>query len=432
MKLSLASSRDRCPIPSGVKVEGTVRVPPSKSLTQRFLNLAFLARRPVVLRGALRSEDTETFAAALRSAGCEVSVTREAMEVRPGSSPGGGDLFCGHNGTMLRFLTASLTAIPGDWRLDGTDRLRQRPLGPLVETLRDLGGQIDYEGREGFAPLRITGGTLEGGSTAIDARQSSQFASAVLMAATAARRTVQLKVTSLTSAPYVDLTVDTLNRFLARIEWVDDGVWSVIPGPLRGGTWQMEGDFSAAAYPAAAAALTGGRVRIEGVSADSKQGDRGFLEVLARMGARVEWRAGALEVEGVAPLRSVEVDLSDMPDQVPTLAALAPHARGTTSIANVPHLRIKESDRLAAMATELRRLGADLDELSDGLVLRGTWSAGPVPSTEAEVDSHGDHRIAMSLAVCGLRRPGVVVLEPEVVAKSYPAFWRDLEGLISA
>ena len=192
----------------------------------------------------------------------------------------------------------------------------------------------------------------------------------------------------------------------------------------------MEGDFSAAAYPAAAAALTGGRVRIEGVSPRSKQGDRRFLEVLDRMGARVEWLSDTLQVTGAPVLHSVEVDFSDMPDQVPTLAALAPFAVGTTTIENVPHLRIKESDRLAAMSTELRRLGADLDELPAGLEVRGSWAERSVPSAETEVETYGDHRIAMSLAICGLRRPGLVVRQPEVVAKSYPAFWRDLEGLI--
>ncbi len=433
MTPSLSSCRGRCPIPGGVAIEGTVRVPPSKSLTQRFLNLALLARQPVVLEGPLQSEDIELFATALSQAGYAVSLTDDAMEIRPGPTPEGGDLFCGNNGTMLRFLTASLTAIPGVWRLDGSARLRRRPLGPLVEALGSLGGQIEYLERHGFAPLQISGGSLEGGRAEIDARLSSQFASAILMAATGAKQAVDLRVRSLRSAPYVDLTVDTLYRFQAGIEALGKegtGTWRVSPGPLEGGTWRMEGDFSAAAYPAAAAALAGGRVRIEGVSPESRQGDRRFLEVLADMGAGVEWLSGTLQVTGAEVLRSVEVDFSDMPDQVPTLAALAPYAMGTTTIANVPHLRIKESDRLAAMSTELRRLGADLDELPDGLVVRGTWVDKPVPSGEVEVDTYGDHRIAMSLAICGLRRPGVVVREPEVVAKSYPSFWRDLEGLI--
>ena len=430
MTPSLSSCRSRCPIPGGVAIEGTVEVPPSKSLTQRFLNLALLARQPVVLVGPLRSDDTDLFATALSRAGHEVSLDDDAMGIRPGAIPDGGELYCGNNGTMLRFLTASLTATPGDWHLDGSARLRQRPLGPLVDALRRLGARIEYVGKDGFAPLRISGGSLEGGRTEIDARQSSQFASAILMAATAAEKPVELRVRSLASAPYVDLTLDTLERFEAMIDSPAESTWTISPGPLRGGTWTMEGDYSAAAYPAAAAALTGGRVRLHGVPPDSKQGDRKFMQVLARMGARVEWLSGVLQVSGTSTLQSVEVDLSDMPDQVPTLAALAPFASGTTSIENVPHLRIKESDRLAAMSAELRRLGADLVELPDGLKIRGGWAEGLVPSEEVEVDTYGDHRIAMSLAICGLRRPGVVVRDPGVVGKSYPAFWRDLEGLI--
>ncbi len=432
MRPSLSSCKGQCPIPSGGTIEGSVRVPPSKSLTQRFLNLALLARQPTVLVGPLQSEDTELFSKALNQVGCQVALADDAMEIRPGHIPASGELFCGHNGTMLRFLTASLTAIPGVWHLDGSDRLRQRPLGPLVEALRSLGARIEYLETDGFAPLRISGGSLEGGVVDIDARLSSQFASAILMAATAAKRPVDLRARSLASAPYVDLTLDTLGRFQARVEAPGDNVWRVLPGPLQGGTWTMEGDFSAAAYPAAAAALTGGKVRIEGVTSESKQGDRRFLEVLARMGAGVEWISEVLEVTGPAALRSVEVDFADMPDQVPTLAALAPFAAGTTTVAGVPHLRVKESDRLAAMSTELGKLGADLDELPDGLVVRGTWAERPAPSGETRVETYGDHRIAMSLALCGLRRPGVVVRQPEVVAKSYPAFWHDLEGLIRA
>ena len=430
MNRSLSSTREPCPIPSGAAIRGTVKVPPSKSLTQRFVNLAFLARQPVVLENPLRSEDTELFATALSRAGYEVTLGEDSVEIGPGPIPASAELFCGNNGTMLRFLTASLTTTPGVWQLDGSDRLRKRPLGPLVEALRQLGAQIQFLEKEGFAPLRIQGDSLEGGRTEIDAGLSSQFASAILMAATSARQAVELRVRSLTSAPYLDLTLDTLAHFQARVESLGAETWEVSPGRLQGGRWTMEGDFSAAAYPAAAAALTAGRVRIEGVSPQSKQGDRRFLEVLARMGARVEWLAGTLQVTGASRLQSVNMDFSDMPDQVPTLAALAPFAVGTTTIDNVPHLRLKESDRLAAMATELRRLGAELDELPAGLKVSGSWAEGPVPSDEVQVETYGDHRIAMSLAICGLRRPGVVVKEPAVVAKSYPEFWCDLDGLI--
>ena len=184
----------------------------------------------------------------------------------------------------------------------------------------------------------------------------------------------------------------------------------------------MEADFSAAAYPAAAAVLTGGEVELWPLGATSKQGDRRFMELLERMGARIDWTADGLRVTA-GPLCAIDADLSASPDQVPTLAALAPFARGTTRITNVPHLRIKESDRLSAMASELERCGAAVEELPDGLVIPGVWAEQPPPATPVEVATWGDHRIAMSMALVGLRRPGVRIADPGVVAKSYPDFW---------
>ena len=188
---------------------------------------------------------------------------------------------------------------------------------------------------------------------------------------------------------------------------------------------RVEGDFSAACYPAAAAALTGGEVILDGLSPDSRQGDRGFIDLLAGMGAEVSWKGEDLRVRGTGELRGVKADLSGMPDQVPTLAALAPFAQGETLIHNVAHLRIKESDRLEAMATELKKLGADAREGRDSLWLPGLWAGVAPPDDPVHIDPHGDHRIAMSCALVGLRRPGVVIDHPEVVAKSYPGFWRD-------
>jgi 3-phosphoshikimate 1-carboxyvinyltransferase len=426
----LSDSVGSCPIPSGLRLEGRVQVPPSKSLTQRFLNLALLSRKSVTLDRPLLSEDTRLFLTGLRRLGSSIEERAESVTIEPGEPVAEQRISCGNNGTMFRFLTASLTAVPGRWLLDGSDRLRQRPVGPLVEALGELGAEIEFEGRAGYAPLRIAGGSLAGGRAELDARLSSQFASALLMAATAARRQVEVHLRGLSSAPYLDLTLATMRCFGARPVRLGPRAWRVVDTELQGGRWAVEGDFSAAAYPAAAAAVTGGTVRISGISADSMQGDRRFLEVLGAMGVGLSWLEDGLQVVGGGPLAAVDVDLSDLPDQVPTLAAIAPFAVGTTIIRNVPHLRLKESDRLAAMATELRRLGAEVDELPDGLIIRGAWAEDVVPAGEVSVQTYGDHRIAMSLAICGLRRPGVIVLQPEVVAKSYPDFWRDLEGLL--
>jgi len=350
-----------------------------------------------------------------------------AMRLTPGPAPARGSLACGNAGTMARFLTASLCTIPGNWRLDGVARLRERPVGPLVEALRGLGATIEYQGGEGFFPLRIAGGTLAGGRVALRAGESSQYLSALLMAGLRATRPVEIVVTNLVSAPYVELTLEAIARFGAACS-VEGGVYRVEPQEFGLDRFRVEGDWSAAAYPAAAAAL-GGRVRLRGLDPQSRQGDRAFLELLARMGARVRPAEDGVEVEG-GTLRALDTDLSAMPDQVPTLAALAPFARGTTRILNVPHLRIKESDRLAAMAGELRRIGAAVEELADGLVIPGVWAEREPPADPVVVEPRGDHRIAMSLAIAGLRRRGLCIAHPEVVGKSYPGFWADLDRLV--
>lgn len=429
-------------IPCGRRAHGRVRVPSSKSLTHRYLNLALLAGRPLVVERPLLAEDTRLFLAAL--ARCGWAVEERPEEVRLGPPPGGGagalaaampvEIFCGNAGTMLRFLIAALAALPGRWRLDGVARLRERPIGPLVEALRRLGAEIRHLDRPGCVPVEIGGGTLAGGVANLDAGESSQYLSALLMAGLAAPGPVAVEVTALASAPYVEVTLAAARHCGGRIEELRGAGgalrFQVRPGLLPPPRLRVEGDASAACYPAGAAALTGGEVVIEGLTAASHQGDRRFLDLLSRMGAAVAWRGDAVEVRGDGRLLAVEEDLSAMPDQVPTLAALAPFARGTTRIRNVAHLRLKESDRLSAMARELRRLGAEVEEGPDRLDIAGIWCDAPPPSGPVAVDTHGDHRIAMSLALTGLRRPGVVVEAPQVVAKSYPAFWQDLLGLL--
>lgn len=420
-------------IPAGVRVRGRVTPPASKSVTHRCLNLALLAGCPLVVERPLLAEDTRLFLVALERCGFQVELTDEAgdepvVRLTPGAEPPrGGEIFCGNAGTMYRFLVATLAVLPGEWLLDGTPRLRERPVGPLIDALTALGARIRCPRQAGYGPLEISGGHLGGGRTAIDAGQSSQFLSALLMAGLRAPAAVTVEIRSLTSSPYLDLTLDAVAAFGGRIEQPEPGCFRVQPGPLAASRLRVEGDLSAACYPAAAAALTGGTVEIAGVRQDTHQGDRAFFDLLVRMGASVRWHAAGVEVRGDGELRGVTADLASMPDQVPTLAALAPFARGTTRILNVPHLRIKESDRLAAMARELSRLGAQVEELPDGLVIEGTWSEGlPGELPAVAVDTYDDHRIAMSLALVGLRRGGVSVRHPEVVAKSYPDFWRHL------
>ena len=366
---------------------------------------------------------------ALETCGARVQVAADQVKIDPGEGPAeGAEIFCGAGGTMFRFLTAALAAVPGSWQIDGIQRLRERPIQPLVEALRQLGAEVEYLREEGFAPLGIQGKSLVGGECVLDAGASSQYLSSLLMAALAAPKPSTIRVEKLTSEPYVALTLDAIAELGGIVRRHSAGLYHVLPSELEVREVTVEADFSSVAYPAAAAALTGGKLRIRPINAESRQGDRRFLDLLEGMGAEVRWlEGGILEVQG-HDLRAVEADLSAMPDQVPTLAALAPFAAGTTRILNVPHLRLKESDRLAAMARELTRVGAEVDELADGLVIPGIWHGQTPPTDSVEVDSWNDHRIAMSMALVGLRRPGVVVQEPMVVAKSYPNFWNDLSS----
>lgn len=423
-------------IPAGRRVSGSLWVPPSKSVTHRCLNLALLSGKPLVVERPLEADDTRLFLAALER--CGFSVERGEREVRLStgsrSSAEEIEIFCGNAGTMFRFLVATLAAIPGRFRLDGTPRLRERPIGPLVDAVRRLGGEVEYLEKEGYGPLAIRGGTLRGGGTGLDAGSSSQFLSALLMAGLRAREPVTIELSALTSEPYVEITLGLVRRFGGRVERLSPSRFRVEPAPNLGvglDRVRVEGDWSAAAYPAAMAALAGGEVRLLGLEPESPQGDRGFVDLLAQMGAAVSWQDGQLRVVGTGRLAALDVDLGGMPDQVPTLASLAPFADGTTRIGGVPHLRIKESDRLHAMAVGLSALGVPVRELPDGLEIEGVWAGrADLPSNPVTIDPFDDHRIAMSFALLGLRRPGVQIADPGVVAKSYPDFWRDFEGLL--
>lgn len=406
---------------------GEVTLPGSKSITQRYFNLALLGRLPLVIERPLISDDTRLFLGGMRACGFEIDQQEDRVVLAPADIPESGEIFCGNGGTMFRFLAGALTTLPGQWILDGVERLRQRPVGPLIDCLRQLGAGIECIGREGYAPLAIEGGSLQGGEATLDASSSSQYLSSVLMAAGVAPRPSTIRVLGLTSEPYVDLTRDALSEFGGRVEQFAPDLFHVRPSALHGETVKVEADFSAAAYPAAAAALCGGTLRLRALRADSRQGDRRFIDLLENMGAKIRWIGDELEV-GRGDLQGIEADLSMMPDQVPTLAALAPFAAGVTRISNVPHLRLKESDRLQAMARELGRVGAEVEELADGLIIHGTWYRTRPPSRPVTVKTWGDHRIAMSMALVGMRRPGITIADPQVVAKSYPGFWRDLEG----
>lgn len=428
---SIESAGQALLVPAGRPVSGGLRPPSSKSLTHRALALALLSREPTVIKRPLRAEDTELFLAALENLGFRCAMGGEQLTLTPPDRLSeSATLSCGNAGTMFRFLVAIAATLPGRYRLDGVERLRERPIRPLTQALQSLGVAIEFDGREGHAPLVVSGGGLHGGRLRLDASASSQYLSALLLSGQRAESPLEIEVPELASAPYVGLTLDMIERFGGRVEVLGSNRWIAHPSTLRASQVEIEADFSAAAYPAAAAAVSGGAVRIDGISQSSLQGDRRLFELLAEMGASVSWTGEGATVAGRGGLTAIDADMGDIPDQVPTLAALAPFARGTTRIRNVAHLRVKESDRLAAMTSELRRAGGEVEEHADGLVVNGIWADREPPTGAVVVDAHGDHRIAMAMAIVGLRRPNLHIADPSCVGKSYPGFWRDLARLL--
>jgi 3-phosphoshikimate 1-carboxyvinyltransferase len=410
-------------------LDAAVRIPGSKSITHRYLIMAALAEGRSHLRNTLWCEDTRYTAKALESLGAQIIHSPEAAEV---TGTGGKldhaskPIFLDNAGTSMRLLTAVACLAQGDCVLTGSDRMHERPIGELLAGLRPLGGVVESLKKNGCPPVHIHGQGLKGGRTVVDASRSSQFVSAILLAAPYASNPVEIKVQGLVSRPYVDVTLDGMSRFGAVAGWLDEKTLRVeAPGHYRPGNYDVEGDCSSASYFWAAAAITGGKITTLNIIRDSNQGDLAFLDLLSQMGCGVDWHKHGVTVRG-GRLRGIEVDMRDMPDMVPTLAVTAAFAEGTTAIRNVGHLRIKESDRLRAVAEGLQRLGVEVDEGRDSLTIRGGSPVG------ALIDPHDDHRIAMSFAVAGLVTSGVRIKDETCVDKSFPEFWERFEELYTS
>jgi 3-phosphoshikimate 1-carboxyvinyltransferase len=336
------------------------------------------------------------------------------------------DLFVANSGTTMRFLTAMLALGRGRYRLDGVPRMRERPIQDLLNALGQLGVKAACENQNGCPPVVIESAGLSSGRVSIKANLSSQFLSGLLMAAPFADGDLTIDVVGqLVSIPYVEMTLAMMREFNLEVQ-SDEHRCYRIPGRQSGGRsrYAIEPDASAASYFFAAAAIGGGVVTVQGLPRNSLQGDVRFLNLLEQMGCRIDRDATAVTVHG-GPLRGIDVDMNDISDTVMTLAAVACFADGTTTIRNVAHIRHKETDRLAALATELRRIGATIGEFADGL------SITPAPLRGAAIDTYDDHRMAMSLALVGLKVPGVVIKNPCCVAKTYPHFFADLDRLHS-
>ncbi|MCF4138438.1 3-phosphoshikimate 1-carboxyvinyltransferase [Streptomyces sp. Tue 6430] len=397
-----------------------VDIPGSKSLTARALFLAAAADGVTTLRRPLRSDDTEGFAEGLVRLGYRVGRTPDAWQVdgRPqGPAVREADVYCRDGATTARFLPTLAAAGHGTYRFDASPQMRRRPLLPLTRALRDLGVDLRHEEAEGHHPLTVAAAGVEGGDVVLDAGQSSQYLTALLLLGPLTRTGLRVTVTDLVSAPYVEITLAMMRAF--GVEVVREGdTYVVPPGGYRATTYAIEPDASTASYFFAAAAVTpGAEVTVPGLGAGALQGDLGFVDVLRAMGARVTVGADRTTVRGTGELRGLTVNMRDVSDTMPTLAAIAPYASGPVRIEDVANTRVKECDRLEACAHNLRRLGVDVATGPDWIEIR----PGAAPEA-AEITSYGDHRIVMSFAVTGLRAPGISFDDPGCVRKTFPGF----------
>ena len=413
------------------RIDSTVRIPGSKSITHRALITAGLAEGESLLKDFLSCEDTLHTVRALREMGVRISVEGQDATVSGtgGNFPhtvGTKKIFLGNSGTSYRLLLSIASLARGSYILHGVPRMHERPIGDLVRALNSLGVEVSCMEKNNFPPVFVKAKGIRGGTVEIPGDKSSQYVSSLLLAGPYTENGVEIEVTGrLVSRPYVDVTLDVMRMFGISVNH-DDYHYFWVPGkqkyyPCR---FNIEGDVSSASYFWAAAAVTGGVITTENIHPQAtRQGDIALLDIMEEMGCHIQRKTDSVVVQG-GPLFGVEVDMGAMPDMVPTLAAIALFAKGKTVIRNVSHLRHKESDRLHAVALEWGRLGGRVEEQKDGIAVYGSERL-----SGAVVDPHNDHRLAMSLAVVGLRVPGMTIQNETCVNKSFPRFWELWEGL---
>lgn len=401
-----------------------VEIPGSKSITNRALMIAALAEGISALENALFSDDTHWFSNCLNTLSIPVSGEPEAARFQVTGQGGEiparqADLFVGNAGTAARFITALVALGQGHYRLDGIPRMRERPMGELLAVLQATGTEVEFEGQPGYMPYLLHSRGFQGGHIRLKANQTSQQVSALLMIAPYAQQDTTIEIVGdLVSSSYIAITRQVMADFGVETAESEPNCFYIKAGQLyQPRPYVIEPDASNASYFLAAAAVTGGRVRINHLSANSCQGDAHFVEVLAAMGCQVKATGSYIEVSGPSQLHGLEVDMNDMSDLVQTLAAIAPFASSPVIIRNVEHIRYKETERIKAVVAELQRLGATVEEFSDGLKIY------PSSLQPAAIETYDDHRMAMAFAVTGLKSAGVSIKEPDCTRKTFPDFF---------
>lgn len=410
-------------------IGGTVKAPPSKSFTHRSVIIGALATGETVVEDYLASDDTRYTVGACRALGVDIkengglTVKGTGGAFKSRADPV--NIFVGNSGSTIRMMAPVAALAHARVIFDGEARLRERPVGEVLSALAQLGVTARSLEKAGYPPIEIRGGGLAGGVAAVSGAASSQHISALLMAGPYCRKDTVIRITDrLQSRPYVDITMAAMQDFGVAVENRNYIEFALKAGQsYRGRRYRIEGDYSSAAFFFAAAAIGGGRVTVTNLSPRSPQGDRRFPDILAEMGCRVSCGEGQVTVAG-GPLRGAIVDMGDYPDIVQPLAVAAAFAAGQTRIHNIGHLRFKESDRIRQTAQELSKMGVEVQVTGETLEVRGGRPHG------AEIDAHGDHRMAMSFAVAGLFASGQTIINgAETVSKSYPGFFADLASL---
>lgn len=418
--------RDVIEIATKGALDADVVVPGSKSITHRTLFCAALADGVSVIRNALFCADTEITAACLRALGAEIEGAPDDARFKVTGfngllKKGDGALNAGESGTTLRFLTALLTLGRDEYTLEGGEV--PRPIGDLASALNEAGCVIRYVDREGYPPLKIRGTGFPGGKIRVSGSVSSQYVSAILLAAPYAQQDTEVEITGArVSAPYIDITIDVMRAFAVDVAFADNVYYVPADFGYEATDFHVEGDASAAMYFLAAAGICGGRVRVAGVGSASRQADVRFASLLKEMGCGVTLGEHSIEATGPV-VHGIHADMRDMPDSVPTLAAVACFAESKTLITGIANLRHKESDRVAATAEALGALGARIETGADSIEIYPSKMHG------GKVEPRDDHRIAMSAALVGLRTPEVIISNPKCVAKSFPDFFAAIENL---
>ncbi|MEH2458369.1 3-phosphoshikimate 1-carboxyvinyltransferase [Nostoc sp.] len=405
-------------------VDATVEIPGSKSLTNRALLVAALAQGDSILENALFSEDSEYFAKCVEQLGIPITLNPDLAQIqvtgRGGDIPAKrADLFVGLSGTTARFISALVALGNGEYRLDGVTRMRERPMGDLLTVLQIGGATVNFEGNSGFMPYTLYSRQFAGGNFRLKANQTSQQLSALLMIAPYAQEDTIFEVEgTLVSQSYIKMTCRLMADFGVEVIEIGENQFQIKAGQrYQARHYTIEPDASNASYFFAAAAVTGGRVRVKHLTKQSCQGDILWLNVLEQMGCEIKDSDDYTEVTGPKQLQGIDIDMNDISDLVQTLAAIAPFASSPITIRNVEHIRYKETDRIQAVVTELRRLGVQVEEFADRLYIE------PSPITPAAIETYHDHRMAMAFAVTGLKVPGIVIKDPGCTAKTFPDYF---------